>query len=660
MKTNSLGSMWFVAVLFIWLVILFKHFPSTSNKPCTMPASKAGGQYHRPRIHQTEENALPLKKTLSFSVCNGFANQRLSLLYGVVIAKHLNRDIYLPNLIEDGIQYTTETNYGKGAPFESMYDRATFVKGLAKIGVNVLPGSPPAVLESSVDLTEEQTSDLVDSREYEDYDHISLGCPLLRLPGSFMAHVDIWPVLNALQPNTEHVSKIAGVQQLLGEQYTFLHLRVEMDWMAHCARWKYGRDDDNCFANTSHVAAQLLARNIDTDHTLYVAFDVHAAPMPLVHELLQDIKAVGYRIVVHRDLFGDEEMPREVSALMEYYLALHSARFIGNSVSTFSALNILERQQANRWASYYNMGDIPLATFIPFYKMPWIFTYNGKSPFYDYMVKAAVMSGINTAGLTPYCLYDGSEDDDIFKWLSSNGVQMAQHTPSWRNKVDKAFETAKAMTAVSPLYQDIQSIFGTMQRIDISVIPELEEYNYVLFTDSDVFFQKPITLESFGSELPSAVAMAYEMDDIFPCNAGIILMNLPTLRVSHEDLVTLAFSEPSLHFGSYGPMDQGVFNKLYERQMGGQCKMSEAFNSKPHKNDIKDASIVHFHGPKPHHYMAFVASGKCLTSFGDLCQKGLPSVCSMMEEYRGSHPDVAEDLPNLCDVPTTSEPIQTQ
>jgi hypothetical protein len=172
MKTNSLGSMWFVAVLFIWLVILFKHFPSTSNKPCTMPASKAGGQYHRPRIHQTEENALPLKKTLSFSVCNGFANQRLSLLYGVVIAKQLERSIYLPNLIEDGVQYTTKTNYGKGAPFESMYDREAFIKGLETIGVNVLPGSPPAVLESSVTITEEQISDLTHSREYDAYNHI--------------------------------------------------------------------------------------------------------------------------------------------------------------------------------------------------------------------------------------------------------------------------------------------------------------------------------------------------------------------------------------------------------------------------------------------------------------------------------------------------------
>jgi hypothetical protein len=467
-----------------------------------------------------------------------------------------------------------------------------------------------------------------------------------------MAGFDIWPVLNALKPIPHFISKIAGGQQLLGDRYTFLHLRVELDWMAHCAQWKYGQKDDNCFTNTNHVAEQLAIRNIDTNHTLYIAFDTHAAVMPLMQELMKDIKALGYRIILHKDLFGGEEMPREVSALIEYHLALHSNRFIGNSVSTFSALNILERQQANRWASYYNMGVIPLASFLPFYKMPWVFTYNGNSPFYDYMVKAAVISGINKAGLTSYCLYYGSQNDPIFKWLSNNGVQMIQHNPSWWPKVDQAFEAAKQMAAISPLYYDKASIFGTMQRIDVSVMPQLEEYNYVLFTDSDVFFQKPITLESFGPELPSAVLMAYEIDDIFPCNAGIILMNIPAfLRSSHDDLLTIAFSEPTLHFGPYGPMDQGAFNKLYEKQMEGQCKMSEDFNSKPYKNDIKEASIIHFHGPKPHHYMAYIASGKCLASFGTLCQQGLTSVCSLMVDYTATHPDVARDLPNLCDVP---------
>lgn len=47
---------------------------------------------------------LPTNFTLHFPVCNGFANQRLSILYGVLLAKRLNRAAVLPMLIDNGLQ----------------------------------------------------------------------------------------------------------------------------------------------------------------------------------------------------------------------------------------------------------------------------------------------------------------------------------------------------------------------------------------------------------------------------------------------------------------------------------------------------------------------------------------------------------------------------
>ena len=41
-------------------------------------------------------------------------------------------------------------------------------------------------------------------------------------------------------------------------------------------------------------------------------------------------------------------------------------RFIGNSVSTFAALGMLERRHAGLWGAYYNGGNIPLVTVMPF------------------------------------------------------------------------------------------------------------------------------------------------------------------------------------------------------------------------------------------------------------------------------------------------------
>jgi hypothetical protein len=47
----------------------------------------------------------------------------------------------------------------------------------------------------------------------------------------------------------------------------------------------------------------------------------------------------------------------------------------------------------------------------------------------------------------------------------------------------------------------------------------------------------------------------------------------------------------------------------------------QGFNAKPYHAPNPDASIVHFHGPKPHDYVSFLMSGKC--EFGDMCQNGL-------------------------------------
>ena len=66
----------------------------------------------------------------------------------------------------------------------------------------------------------------------------------------------------------------------------------------------------------------------------------------------------NYTVVTSRALLPAlaASSKREQLALIEYYVALHSHRFIGNSVSTFSALAMLERRHRGQWAAYYNLG----------------------------------------------------------------------------------------------------------------------------------------------------------------------------------------------------------------------------------------------------------------------------------------------------------------
>lgn len=52
---------------------------------------------------------------------------------------------------------------------------------------------------------------------------------------------------------------------------------------------------------------------------------------------------------------------------MGYSLALAAHQFAGNSVSVFSALLVLQRWRADRFATYYNGGNIPLEAHIPLF-----------------------------------------------------------------------------------------------------------------------------------------------------------------------------------------------------------------------------------------------------------------------------------------------------
>ncbi len=51
--------------------------------------------------------------------------------------------------------------------------------------------------------------------------------------------------------------------------------------------------------------------------------------------------------------------------------AAAAPRHIGNSVSTFSALALLERRRHGRWSAYYNGGNLPLAPYLPVHKVGW-------------------------------------------------------------------------------------------------------------------------------------------------------------------------------------------------------------------------------------------------------------------------------------------------
>jgi hypothetical protein len=112
--------------------------------------------------------------------------------------------------------------------------------------------------------------------------HLYVGCPLFRLHGYYFTASNarvMWAVLNGMRPNT-HLSKLVnGITGKLkshtpARAFNFVHLRMETDWVLHCARWENipdGRIRNNCMNNTDDIHRVLYALNVPTEEPLYVA-----------------------------------------------------------------------------------------------------------------------------------------------------------------------------------------------------------------------------------------------------------------------------------------------------------------------------------------------------------------------------------------------------
>lgn len=156
------------------------------------------------------------KQTLRFEVCNGFANQRLSVVYGIMLAARLQRSPVLPRLLSDGLQRSDEAKVagaGSGTPFSQIYDQRHFMLSLARLGIRVLEESevPPDSAYSHVRLSDLHagpagiTAPLL--ANHSAVEHLGIDCPLFKLQPAELSHLGDGPfivaVLDAMKPAPE-------------------------------------------------------------------------------------------------------------------------------------------------------------------------------------------------------------------------------------------------------------------------------------------------------------------------------------------------------------------------------------------------------------------------------------------------------------------------
>ena len=146
---------------------------------------------------------------------------------------------------------------------------------------------------------------------------------------------------------------------------------------------------------------------------------------------------------------------------------------------------------------------------------------------------------------------------------------------------------------------------------------------HVLFTDCDVMFTGPVDL---GAVRPALLAAAPEMDDVRrPApgtsgrgfNSGVMIMNVAAMRAWMPAIESGL--ERDAYFPTNGVYDQGALNSAIPE--GDWDRLPDILKWRPAFGINPQASIVHWHGPKPRHVEKTLASG--VTSAPDDAMRAL-------------------------------------
>lgn len=159
---------------------------------------------------------------------------------------------------------------------------------------------------------------------------------------------------------------------------------------------------------------------------------------------------------------------------------------------------------------------------------------------------------------------------------------------------------------------------GCFLKLELCLLPELADDDFVLYCDTDVMFLRP--LDELFDMRPPCMGMARESGapfyhehqslryvlrgheyvvpmpfPIWTFSSGVTLFNLAHLR--RHGLIDhfLAFSQENME--RIGNLDQSLLNYYFGKKI---TKLEERWNRPPYQPDCRaTAHIVHFHGPKP-------------------------------------------------------------
>ena len=124
----------------------------------------------------------------------------------------------------------------------------------------------------------------------------------------------------------------------------------------------------NCLNNTYNLSMRLRELSISVNEPLYVACSWSQVISPKLYDVWNGLNPPSWHALTKSSLFPHSALRcREERAAVDFLIAMKASKFIGNSVSSFSALAILARNSIFKWSAFYNGGDIPLSSYAPIF-----------------------------------------------------------------------------------------------------------------------------------------------------------------------------------------------------------------------------------------------------------------------------------------------------
>lgn len=330
-------------------------------------------------------------------------------------------------------------------------------------------------------------------------------------------------------------------------------------------------------------------------------------------------------------------------ALIDFYVCSNLTHFIGNSRSTFSAIQIALRQGDG--AYWYNSQNIPMGgIWHDAFPIPIVYTYTETSPsFAKHLMQVSILSARRHMPDNPiHILYHGTDDRIFQSWLHEHGVIIHSHDPKWREELNQLKQSGHP-TATSLHWS---KSFAALQRIDI---PRYIDHEYCLHLDADTLVFQPFSLPDFGSKMFN-IAMSSAGDPANgPLHFGAMFINIPRMRQTYHDFLEFVLHRGhSKQFEHASLSDQGPYLNFYGEEVQ---LLPRIFNFKPYWKFLTDKEqelgpfVVHFHGAKPHDYMNYIMAGGCDETKVGFCHNG--TLCRAIQQF--SITSLSVDATEYCD-----------